>query len=221
MLLFRRVSMFSRIIIVIILVFLLGFLLFHKTLTPLFFNIAEVEAKKIATRAIHEAVNEGVEYIQYRDLVSFIYDENGNNILVMQPNTGYINNFISEISLSIQQKLEESSKKSVTIPLARILGIEILAGFGPELEAIIIPLGFTEPPLVLDSFTSAGINQTRHRIYLKVMARLKLIVPLSSRYVDVTADVPVTEVVILGRVPEVYIGIDGEQLEGIMNKQIK
>ena len=85
--------------------------------------------------------------------------------------------------------------------MTRILGIDILAAYGPELKMRIIPAGYTVPPRLVDSFSTAGINQTRHKIYLSLTAKVKLIVPFKSRTIDVHADVPVTEVVILGRVP--------------------
>lgn len=216
---FRERCSITKILITFILFLLIAFFIFHKTITPIFFSIAEAEARKIANKAINQAVSEEAEAIEYGDMVKFTYNEKKDSILLMQPNIKYINNFTSEISLNIQRRLEKCSRKNVSVPLARIFGIEVLAGFGPELEARIVPLGFTEPPVVLDSFTSAGINQTRHKIYLKVMVQLKLIVPFSSRLINVTADVPVTEVVILGRVPNVYIGVEGEQLKGIIDYQ--
>ncbi len=216
---FRKRFSAWKILITFVLFLLIIFLIVHKTITPLFFSIAEGEARRIANEAINEAVNEEAEKINYEDMVKFTYNEKKDSILLMQPNIKYINNFTSNISLNIQRRLEKYTKKSVAIPLARVFGIELLAGFGPELEARMVPIGFTEPPIIQDSFSSAGINQTRHKIYLKVMVQLKLIVPFSNRIVNVRADVPVTEVVILGRVPNVYIGIEGEQIKGIMDNQ--
>ncbi|AZO95713.1 sporulation protein YunB [Iocasia frigidifontis] len=205
-----------KILIVFIILLLLFFIFLHNTITPIFFSLAEVEAVKIANSAINEAVDLGAEKVDYQDMIDYVYNKSGDAIVLMQPNTKNINKFTSSISLRIQEKLAEASQETVSVPLAQIFGIELLAGFGPKLEARIIPAGFTEPPKIKDSFTSAGINQTRHKIYLDVAAQIKLIVPFKSHSVDIHADIPVTEVVILGKVPQVYVGIDGEGLSGIL-----
>jgi len=208
-----------KIIISIILVIAIIFFFIQNTLTPIFFSLAEVEAVRIANKAVNEAVNEEIEISDCSNLVryEFKYNQDGEIILV-QPNIKYINSFTSKISLRIQRKLEEISKMEVSVPLAKILGIELLAGLGPDLSAKIIPVGFIQPPEIKDSFTTAGINQTRHKIYLKVVTRLKLIVPFHTKTIDVKADIPVNEVTILGRVPRVYIGLDGENFSGIISK---
>ena len=127
---------------------------------------------------------------------------------MMQPDTRYINQFTSRVSLAVERKLEELGREHVTIPFSRIMGIEILGGYGPDSKIRIVPAGYSIPPQLEDSFSSAGINQTRHKIYLKLSAKFKLIIPFCSKDIDVTADIPVTEVVIVGQVPEVYVGIN-------------
>ncbi len=204
-----------KVVIAFVLILLLIFFVIHRTITPVFFSLAEVEVKNIANKAINQAVHKGTENINYQDMVKYIYNDQG-DIVLMQPNIKYINSFTSQISLSIQKELEILSRKTLTVPLTRILGIDLLAGYGPDLNMQMVPAGFTIPPKVNDSFTSAGINQTRHKIYLKVTTELKMIVPFSSKNVQVTAEVPVTEVVILGRVPQIYVGIDKEGVSGII-----
>ncbi|HHU92825.1 MAG TPA: sporulation protein YunB [Halanaerobiaceae bacterium] len=204
-----------RILIAFVLLLLLLFFIIHRTITPVFFNLAEVEVQNIVNEVINQAVNREVEKLLYQDIVSYIYNEQG-EIVLIQPNIGYINKFTTQLSLAIQKELQGISRETVSVPISRILGIDLLAAYGPELKMRIIPAGYTVPPRLVDSFSSAGINQTRHKIYLTLSARVKLIVPFKSRSIDVQADVPVTEVVILGRVPQVYVGMNQESLGGIL-----
>ncbi|MGB4373297.1 MAG: sporulation protein YunB [Halanaerobiales bacterium] len=204
-----------RILIACVLLLLLLFFIIHRTITPVFFNLAEVEVQNIVNEVINQAVNREVEKLLYQDIVSYIYNEQG-EIVLIQPNIGYINKFTTQLSLAIQKELQGISRETVSVPISRILGIDLLAAYGPELKMRIIPAGYTVPPRLVDSFSSAGINQTRHKIYLTLSARVKLIVPFKSRSIDVQADVPVTEVVILGRVPQVYVGMNQESLGGIL-----
>lgn len=206
---------FWRISIVFILVLFLFFLLIHKTITPIFFNLAEVEVHNIVNEVINKAVGREVENLLYQDMVNYIYNEQG-EIVLIQPNIAFINRFTTNLSLAIQRELQGISRETVAVPMTRILGIDILAAYGPELKMRIIPAGYTVPPRLVDSFSTAGINQTRHKIYLSLTAKVKLIVPFKSRTIDVHADVPVTEVVILGRVPQVYVGMNQEGFTGIL-----
>ena len=206
---------FWRISIVFILVLFLFFLLIHKTITPIFFNLSEVEVHNIVNEVINKAVGREVENLLYQDMVNYIYNEQG-EIVLIQPNIAFINRFTTNLSLAIQRELQGISRETVAVPMTRILGIDILAAYGPELKMRIIPAGYTVPPRLVDSFSTAGINQTRHKIYLSLTAKVKLIVPFKSRTIDVHADVPVTEVVILGRVPQVYVGMNQEGFTGIL-----
>jgi len=207
----------TKVIIILFLILLFFILLAHRTLIPIFFSLAEVEAVRIANRAINSAIDQEIENIKYEDLVTYVMDDRG-NIVLMQPNVREINRFSSSIALNIQDQLELIKKSNVSIPIARVFGFDLLAGLGPTLNAKIVPVGFVNPPHIIDSFESAGINQTRHKIYFKVDIRLKLIIPFSSHDTIINADVPVIEVTILGRVPEVYVGLNGDDISGILNR---
>jgi sporulation protein YunB len=202
-------------ILITLIILIIAFFI-HNTLTPIFISIAEIEAIRISNKAINEAVSEEAETIRYDDMIKYVYNNEG-EISLMQPNIKYINKFISEVSLKIQRNLVNVTRMNVSIPFFSITGIELLSGLGPDLKAKIIPIGFTTPPEVKDSFLTAGINQTRHKIYLQVVVQLKLIVPFNSKLVDIRAQVPVTEVVIIGRVPHVYIGLNRDDIQGIIN----
>ncbi|MFW5992309.1 MAG: sporulation protein YunB, partial [Halanaerobiaceae bacterium] len=206
----------GKIIFVFVLILCVIFFMIHNTITPVFFGLAEAEAIRLANRVINQSVERESEKLKYTDLVHYTYNDQG-DITMMQPDIKYVNSFISRVSYSIQQNFSKIDRQTVSIPITRVLGIELLAGLGPDVEAKIIPVGFTRPPRIEDTFTSAGINQTRHKIYLDLIVELKLIVPFSTGKIDVPATVPVTEVVILGRVPRVYIGVDGEGFSGIMD----
>ncbi|MFP4017147.1 MAG: sporulation protein YunB, partial [Halanaerobiales bacterium] len=182
---------FWRVVITFIILLLIIFYCVHRSITPAFFNLAEVKVKNIANQAINQAVAKEVENIDYQDIIKYVYNEQG-EVVLMQPDIKSINTFTTSMSLAIQQELEKVSREVVKIPLTRILGVDILAGYGPDLDMQIVPAGFTVPPEVNDSFSAAGINQTRHKIYLMVAVDFKMIVPFSSKNVEVIAEVPVT-----------------------------
>ena len=57
-------------------------------------------------------------------------------------------------------------------------------------------------------FENAGINQTRHRVYLKVSAQVRIVAPLSGSAIEVQTVVPITEMIIVGDVPDTYINVE-------------
>ena len=54
-------------------------------------------------------------------------------------------------------------------------------------------------------FESAGINQTRHKIYLNVHMKMKMIVPLNSKEVEIATKIPISETIIVGKIPNTAI----------------
>ena len=78
-----------------------------------------------------------------------------------------------------------------------------LSGRGPSISFKLLPYGSVVVD-VANEFTSAGINQTLHRIVLTVSAGLSIVLPLSSVNATVQSGVVVAETIIVGGVPERY-----------------
>ena len=57
----------------------------------------------------------------------------------------------------------------------------------------------------VSEFEEAGINQTRHKIFLNVAASVELIMPTSASVVQTEAEVLVCESLLVGKVPEIYL----------------
>ena len=68
-----------------------------------------------------------------------------------------------------------------------------------------MPVGTVESR-VHDVFEQARINQTRHKIHLAVQTTVRIVVPLLQSNVQIKAEVPLTEAIIMGEVPQVYFG---------------
>ena len=78
---------------------------------------------------------------------------------------------------------------------------------GPKIRIRII--SFPAVSTDFDSeLVSSGINQTRHKIYLTLRARIRIAIPLNTADIDVESRVPVTETIIVGDVPQTYVNVD-------------
>ncbi|MGE5549805.1 MAG: sporulation protein YunB [Bacteroidota bacterium] len=182
----------------------LGFWLAEARLRPSLRALALAKAKVMATMAVNKAVSEGeAQNIAYQDLISVRADNEGRPML-LQPNTGRLNRLASQITLDVQRSLLELGRTRVRLPLGQVLGMHVLGSWGPSVTASFLPAGTVEGHII-DSFSVAGINQTRHRISVRVTTEVKVIVPLVAATACVVTDVPLAEAVIVGQVPGVYV----------------
>lgn len=175
---------------------------------PIFMGAAETEAVRLANKAIYSVVEEEVSLLGYQDFIHYRENREG-EIVMLQVDHHQVSQLLSRITLRLQERLDEVTQEGIALPLAQLFGIQVLAGYGPRLRAKILPLGVADSTTIKDSFESVGINQTRHHIYLEFNPRIRILVPFMEQVVEVRAMIPVTEVTIMGRVPEVYLNMEG------------
>ncbi|MCC5911617.1 MAG: sporulation protein YunB [Clostridiaceae bacterium] len=184
----------------------ISFFYIDKKIMPTVQAIGDLKAQEITTRAINESVSIVVKQdVEYEDLISIKEDEEG-NITLMQANTMMMNKVASDVALTIQEHLKQIQTAAERIPLGNALGSQLLAQFGPKLKLEVTPLGMVDVNFGTE-FEHSGINQTRHRIFLIVNTKVRVIIPFSSNTIEVTTYIPVAETVIVGRVPHNYINV--------------
>jgi len=199
-------------------VLIIGFYLIDFGIRPTLINLAETRAEQIAVKAISEAIRSDISpKIKYQTLIFINFDKSG-KVSFLQPNTGEINRISAETSLAVQRRLKDLPKQTIKIPVGQIFGSRIGAGFGPDLPVKIFPLGVVESTIA-DSFDVAGINQIRHRIYVAVKVKIRMVVPMVDRQIGVNARVPLVEAVVMGEVPNIYVGSGGLILPGGAEKK--
>ncbi|MBS3874118.1 MAG: sporulation protein YunB [Firmicutes bacterium] len=187
---------------------LLGLLvhLIDVRLLPPLTAIAEMRAKMLATQAINEAIITKIaDDVSYGTLISVHLDRAGRPAWA-QVNTMEVNRIVASTTLRVQQFLERLEGTVVAIPLGQALGSPILANFGPRVQFTIIPVGAVNVE-VADAFESAGINQTRHKIYLQVYATVQVVIPFVSQSVSVRSQLPIADVTYLGEVPQAVFNL--------------
>lgn len=200
--------------ILIISLLCIGFFYIDNKIMPTVQAIGELKAQEITTRAINESVSIVVKQdIKYSDLIDIKEDEEG-NITLMQANTMMMNQVASDVALTIQEHLKQIQTASEKIPLGNALGSQLLAQHGPKLKLTVTPLGMVDVNFGTE-FQQSGINQTRHRIFLIVNTKVRVIIPFSSNTIEVTTYIPVAETVIVGRVPMNYINVPKDNVLNI------
>ncbi|MDR1615774.1 MAG: sporulation protein YunB [Syntrophomonadaceae bacterium] len=174
-------------------------------------SIVELSKSQIqleGSRRINQIVEQRVlENIKYEDLM-VIHKDNQGQIVLLQPNTAAINGIISRTAGMVSEALLEIRDESIGIPLGQLTGSQLLAAAGPKINVKIIPSGQVKVNLV-NQFEQAGINQTRHFLYLNLNTELGVAVPYIKDKVNVNTVIPLAETIIVGQVPESYINFHG------------
>jgi sporulation protein YunB len=179
------------------------FYLIDYKIRPTLIQLVKVKAVEIATHAINESIRANiVPDLNYANLIKIQLNAAG-EISLLQPNTGEINRIATEATLAVQKRLTELPKMVIKIPLGQVMGSRILGAYGPMLPVKVIPVGLVYSK-INDTFDAAGINQTRHRIFLHVQAKIRMIVPLVNQEFQVSTEVPLTEAIVVGKIPNTY-----------------
>lgn len=196
------------------------FFLLEASLSDTIYAFAEAQARWTATEVINKAITEKVvPNITYTDLIK--PERNSQDeIVFMQVNMIKVNKITSEAILAVQESLQQLEKVKFKIPIGQIFGIKLFANSGPKFNLSLLPVGTIEAK-INDDFEQAGINQTRHRVYLTVKSTVKVIIPLVSDAISIETRVPLADAIIVGRVPDTYLNIGGSLLEGIKQEGFK
>ena len=183
------------------------FIYFQRNVTRVLISISEATMRASTTVAVNDAVYYTLsDEIRYEDLVKLTRNEGG-EIIAVAANPLKINKIARDTASISQSNLKNLSLNGIPVPLGALTGIEAFAGVGPNIHFRIIPVssvtcGFSS------TFESVGINQTKHSIYLNVIADISIVMPSRTENFAVRTDVLVGEWVIVGNIPDVYLQSD-------------
>ncbi len=201
----RRSKLKRRVIIFTILaLFILSVTLIHVNLTGVLKSISEANMRSITTVAVNDAIYYTLsDGIRYEDLVTVERGDDG-TIRSITSNAFQINRIARDTAYMSQQNLQEMSEGGIEVPLGAFLGIEAWAGFGPKINIKIIPISNVSCSFS-SKFEAEGINQTKHSIYLDVVADISIVMPSGTSNFASLTEVLIAESVIVGTVPDVFL----------------
>ena len=177
-------------------------LLWH--LKPVMTSMATARVSNLVNRIVSAAVNEAVENgdIDYQNFVIFEKNETG-HITALRSNVAEVNRMQGQITDEILHRLSEVATSELEIPLGTLTGSALLAGRGPSLFVRMQAVGSASAAF-RNQFPAAGINQTRHQIFLDVDVYMSILLPGMKTSTKVSNEIAVAETVIVGGVPDTY-----------------
>ena len=202
---------FKPIILVIIsmlLVFILSIFLYDKRIYPAVLQVAESSIKADTIECISKTSMELFDEEFNYDEMIIIDKDNEGNINMIRANTVKLNYLTSRLSIRCNEELQKMGEVGVEVPLGWMTDNSAFYEFGPDINVKLDPIGNMKVSYE-SKFESAGINQTRHKIYLNVEARVRMKIPLHSKEQVVTCQIPVAETIIVGKTPNTAIDLGG------------
>lgn len=202
----KKVRKMSTIIIILIIALSTAKIILDAVL-PIFDNLCENRAKSIATIISNEQATNVMREHTYDELFTIEKDNDG-NITMIKSNIISINEIISDVGNKIQEDLNTQGREDIEIALGSFTGFKLFSGRGPGVKIRISTIGNVETDLKSE-FTSQGINQTLHRIYLQVKCNVKILTPFEDVSKEITNQVLLLENVIVGNIPDSYYNFNG------------
>ena len=209
----RRKQKWLFVFLVILLGCVLLFLYFQRNVTRVLVSVSEATMRASTTIAVNDAVYYTLsDEMRYEDLVNVEKDALG-NIVAVSANALKINKIARDTASISQSNLKNLSLNGIPVPLGALTGIEAFAGLGPSIKFRIIPVSSVSCDFS-SVFESVGINQTKHSIYLNVIADISIVMPSRTENFAVITEILVGEFVIVGNIPDTYLQTDifGEKL---------
>ena len=201
----RRYTVIS--IITIIVIAVITFVIITRAVNPIINDLCIDKAKNIATQISNDEATLIMNQYSYDDLITIVRDSNG-NVKMLQTNTKNVNKIISDIPLNIINKFQEKNTSDIFIYLGSALGLKLFSAQGPKIHIKIANVGNVDTKLVSE-FTSQGINQTLHRVYVNFNCDMAVVTPMKRYNQNVVNQFIIAEHVIVGNIPDSYYNLEG------------
>ena len=216
---------FSFVLVFIIIILL--FKIINERIKPILFDYATLESRKFASIIINKAIEKNVATDLVIEDLYIVSKKENNEITSVDFNPAIVNKVLTKVTSSVQMNLKnleegnldlleasddvliyydkENLKKGIIfrIPSGIVFNNSLLTNIGPK-----IPVRFTLVGDVLSGIntkvTNYGINNALLEVSVNIKLTLKVILPISTKEVNVETNVPIAIKMIQGNVPNYY-----------------
>ncbi|MBQ6935975.1 MAG: sporulation protein YunB [Clostridia bacterium] len=181
------------------------FILLDIPIRPVVRENAKYIVKNEVTIMINECVGDYISEndLVYSDLITVSLNDK-KEITSVGTDTIAINKLKSDITNAIANELKDSRGEKIRVSLGNLLDSYILDYIGIDFQVKLTDYGFIETD-ISTNFKSTGINQTLHRINLKIKVDVNINVGTLYQTETVETEILLAETVLVGNVPDMYI----------------
>ncbi|MDE6261465.1 MAG: sporulation protein YunB [Oscillospiraceae bacterium] len=213
----KRLSVYLRregpltILVPVLAALVLAWLILH-TLNGRLRPVLEAAASSRATNLMGQAIDTAVDNclqendMNYADFVTMETDSAG-KVTSLTSNTAANSRFKRQVVEAVARQLSTLDSDALGVPLGTLTNQPLLTGAGPKVRVKVDSVGEVTADYT-NSFTSAGVNQTLHRVCLDITATIYLFLPGEVLPVTVSSSVCVAETVIVGETPDTYLNLE-------------
>lgn len=193
----------------LLLFFVALFFYFEFVICPIVIESTRQMISNLSTTAVSNAVYDVLSNEQtiYTDLVKIQFDDE-DNVKLINLETVNLNKLARKFYVAAQDYLDKMGQNGINVSLGTFSGIPFLVGFGPKINLKLVSIG-TITSNFESVFSTAGINQTNHSLFVKLYASVSLLLPVYKSTIDSVTEILVAESVIVGDVPQVYFAKEG------------
>ena len=183
--------------------------LVDSALRPAVTALAAVRAENRITAILNQAVADSMAHqgLAYADLVAVEKDGAG-RIILLTVDSVKLNTLRTEILDRVLEQVEGLDAQDLGVPLGSLTGFATASDWGPVLPVGVLTAAAPRAEFS-NSFTAQGINQTLHQILLDVTVDVTLLIPGGRAETSVSARVCLAETLLVGEVPQTYLGLTG------------
>jgi len=192
----------------------------YYKMQPVIIRYAESVAETVMLNSANEAIVNilNSENIDYNDIVTLAKNQYG-TVTSLETDVYKTNYLKSYISNEISRIIENRERYTVSIPIGTFLANTYTSGLGPDL---ILKMQITTTAFAdfEDEFHSAGINQTLHKINVKIKINGTILVAGYKKTISVSTTALVAQTVIVGCVPDAFTNVIEEESDntaGLIN----
>lgn len=199
-----RIKVFIVVFILLALTLLFAFEKLIKSKTK---EIAQIKSESYAENTINDSVGKCLDECDYE----FVKKNYSNDKIVsIEVKSDEVNNFKHMLMETVSENLNDKKNQSYEINLGAVFSSNLLSGIGPAIHIYFQKEGSVNLDILSD-FSSAGINQTIHRVYVTVDLDILAVTPSGNFLYPYSTEYVLSETVIIGDTPQMYAGISKEE----------
>lgn len=188
---------------IFLILFFAIFIALYSSSNRLLIKIGESSFQGVLSSASYYAIEKSLSSeFDYDNLYKIHKDDSG-NVSMITADSYKFNSLTTLLANGVGEYLTEYINQGVDVPIGIFTGISILQGFGKKIKMKLIAINSVKCDVV-SKFESAGINQTRHSLYLDVTPDIAVVTRFSTKKLIDKITVMLYDNVIIGKVPEVY-----------------
>ena len=216
----RLVYIIFVILTILVIIFTALFLIYDKNTRIIINNysesVAKIKVNSILNNKVYDFLNENG--LSYSELANITYG-NDFDVKAIEIDSVKLNKIKSGIVSLVQKEIYNNGKFDIGIPVGTIIGNSFTINRGPAIP-IIMTMSSAVESNVISTFEGSGINQTLHRIVLRLKINTYIVMPWYRSNCILETDFVLCETVIVGKVPDAFtvvIESEGDNTGGLIN----